>query len=321
MTETSQDEIPAHVHDYDEEGDCRRCGRDLFAADDPTAAVTLRRAADALFSGLDSRLDTQAGLAAILSSPAAAAPPVTAVTPGQGAYEAHRASFWKRHGWDGIRLLPDGQWEQMLGGGQGAQGDWEAAAQAVEAPLREQLAAATAERDKAYGERAHLVAYLAACYPSEIVPAESDSGAWFLVFVTTPAGQMSWHLHEDDLDLFEPLLNAPETGIEWDGHTTEEKYERLAELTRRFAVGGGVAGLVAAAVQPARKDAAIAETVRALDVARDEISSVRNVLARVLGEFQRSGSGHSARLGQVAIARAYRDGGLPLPEDLAGLGG
>lgn len=60
--------------------------------------------------------------------------------------------------------------------------------------------------------------------------------------------------------------------------------------------------------------------VRALDIARDEITSVRNVLARVLGEFKRSGSGHSARLGQMTIARAYRDGGLQVPDDLAGLG-
>jgi hypothetical protein len=164
---------------------------------------------------------------------------VTGPTPGQAAYEAHRASWWKRHGMPTEGLLPDGQWEQMSGVQGGGQEDWEAVAQAVlkagtcpHGDLAQQLAAAEAERDKAYSERARLVAYLAACYPSEIVPAESDSGAWFLVFVTTPAGQMSWHLHEDDLDLFEPLLNAPETGIEWDGHTTEQKYERLAELTR-----------------------------------------------------------------------------------------
>jgi hypothetical protein len=65
----------------------------------------------------------------------------------------------------------------------------------------------------------------------------------------------------------------------------------------------------------------LADVTRALDLARDELTSVRNVLARVLGEFKRSGhSGHFARLGQMAVARAYRDGGLPLPDDLAGLG-
>lgn len=93
------------------------------------------------------------------------------------------------------------------------------------------------ERDKAYRERARLVAYLSAIYPAELAPAESDSGAWWLVFVETPAGQMSWHLHEDDLELFPHLLNRPETGVEWDGHTTEVKYGRLARLTGALATG------------------------------------------------------------------------------------
>lgn len=96
---------------------------------------------------------------------------------------------------------------------------------------------AMGERDKAYRERAALVAYLTANYPSELVGAESDSGAWFLVYVTTPSGQMSWHLHEDDLDLFPHLVNKDEVPVEWDGHTTDEKYERLAELTRTVATG------------------------------------------------------------------------------------
>ena len=94
------------------------------------------------------------------------------------------------------------------------------------------------ERDKAYEERAKLIAYLTAVYPSEITPAESDSGAWNLVFVATPSGQMSWHLHEDDIvEYFQHLVNLPETGVTWDGHTTKEKYRRLAELTRTVATG------------------------------------------------------------------------------------
>lgn len=101
----------------------------------------------------------------------------------------------------------------------------------------DEVAHAQAERDKAYEERANLVAYLAAVYPSEVVEAESDSGAWWLVFVTTPSGQMSWHIHEDDLELFPWLLNKPETGVKWDGHTTEQKYQRLRELSRTVATG------------------------------------------------------------------------------------
>ena len=52
-------------------------------------------------------------------------------TPGLAAYEAHRASFWKRHGMGDRDPLPEGQWKQMSGGERGEQGDWEAAAQAA----------------------------------------------------------------------------------------------------------------------------------------------------------------------------------------------
>ena len=48
MTEAPQDEVPAHVHDYDEDGDCRRCGRDLFdgatGGDDAVTAQTPEQA-------------------------------------------------------------------------------------------------------------------------------------------------------------------------------------------------------------------------------------------------------------------------------------
>lgn len=52
---------------------------------------------------------------------------------------------------------------------------------------------------------------------------------------------------------------------------------------------------------------------------RDAMAESRKraeVLTEVLSWFHRSGSGHAARVGQVAIARAYRDAGLPVPEDL-----
>jgi hypothetical protein len=100
---------------------------------------------------------------------------------------------------------------------------------------REQLAAVTAERDKAYRERAHLVAYLAACYPSVLaIDIDPDAPGWAVIFVETPTGQMSWHVSGDDLDLFLSVEHADSDEPQvpkWDGHTTEEKYRRLAELT------------------------------------------------------------------------------------------
>jgi len=87
----------------------------------------------------------------------------------------------------------------------------------------------TAERDGAYRERAQLVAYLAACYPSEIWT-DHDSPGWPVVAVETPAGQMSWHIAESDMDLFAHVTERTDED-RYDGHTTGQKYQRLAELT------------------------------------------------------------------------------------------
>lgn len=90
-----------------------------------------------------------------------------------------------------------------------------------------------AERDKAYGERADLVAYLTANYPSVI----DDTGDpdWPIVFVSTPSGQMSWHIARSDLGAFRHVPHVE--NATWDGHDTPEKYRRLAELTRTVATG------------------------------------------------------------------------------------
>lgn len=86
--------------------------------------------------------------------------------------------------------------------------------------------------DDAYTERNRLVAYLASVYPSGIkktaIPGWDP--VWHnCVFIDTPTGQMSWHYHDDDAELFAHLPTYVGT---WDGHTTPEKYERLWRLTR-----------------------------------------------------------------------------------------
>lgn len=88
--------------------------------------------------------------------------------------------------------------------------------------------------DSVYRERAHLVAHLAAIYPSVVGYNDPAEPGWLVVYVKTPEGQLSWHISEGDADLFGHvtfgnLVNA------WDGHTTEEKYERLRRLTARKA--------------------------------------------------------------------------------------
>ncbi len=52
-----------------------------------------------------------------------------------------------------------------------------------------------------------------------------------VLFIDLPTGQVSWHLHRDE------LVNFPGVGPyagEWDGHTTEEKYERIRKFIHRY---------------------------------------------------------------------------------------
>jgi len=97
------------------------------------------------------------------------------------------------------------------------------------------------ERDAAYTERNRIVAALA-----RVLIAHGTGHAWLaehdpsdaawdpewrtIVFVYGPTGQMSWHLHDSDVPLFAGLERGENS---WDGHTTAEKYERLAKLGRR----------------------------------------------------------------------------------------
>lgn len=104
-------------------------------------------------------------------------------------------------------------------------------------------------KDQAYWERNQLVCALSKIYPSwmELHPYKDKSWDkdWRnIVFIEIPVRcepmnfypacmepwhtrsmQMSWHLHKDDVVYFKHLKKR--RGNSWDGHTTEEKYERL----------------------------------------------------------------------------------------------
>ena len=87
-----------------------------------------------------------------------------------------------------------------------------------------------ARKDAAYTERNQLVAVLSKIYPSGVAKTaiEGWSEDWHnCVYIDTPVGQCSWHFHDSQAGLFAHL--GPYTKP-WDGHTTEEKYERLASL-------------------------------------------------------------------------------------------
>lgn len=52
------------------------------------------------------------------------------------------------------------------------------------------------------------------------------SCGWRNIIVLEMCGeQMTWHVHDSDMKMFEwlPLIE----NYEWDGHSTDEKYERL----------------------------------------------------------------------------------------------
>ena len=85
-----------------------------------------------------------------------------------------------------------------------------------------------AARDEAYTERNRLVALLARLFPSGVkktaIPGWDE--AWHgCVYIDLPTGQASWHFHDREAHLFAHL---PLYQGEWDGHSTEEKHERIA---------------------------------------------------------------------------------------------
>jgi hypothetical protein len=112
--------------------------------------------------------------------------------------------------------------------------DWQATIREWEHTLKtdaERRQEAEQERDGAYRERAHLAAYLAALHPSHIGRSDPNAPDWPVLIVETPAGQMSWHIAERDVDLFAHVRHTDRVCRGWDGHTTDQKYERLRKLT------------------------------------------------------------------------------------------
>lgn len=93
-------------------------------------------------------------------------------------------------------------------------------------------------KDAAYNERNKLVAYLTTLYPSHLAKHPEDDKEWDdewrnIVIIETPKGQCSWHVHDSEMLMFRHLGTE---GKPWDGHTTEEKYERLVgELIKQGA--------------------------------------------------------------------------------------
>ena len=90
-----------------------------------------------------------------------------------------------------------------------------------------------ATKDGAYTERNQLVAALSKLYPSHLCRHDENDVDWSrdwlnIVCIHAPVGQLTWHLHDSQMPLFAHLQQGEN---HWDGHTTPEKYQRLAWLT------------------------------------------------------------------------------------------
>ncbi|MFJ8934065.1 hypothetical protein ACIRLA_46620 [Streptomyces sp. NPDC102364] len=87
----------------------------------------------------------------------------------------------------------------------------------------------------AYRERAHLVALLASMTPGAVLaPApDVDEPGWQIVYLTVGGRQCAWHIAPGDADLFTHTehVTADDPRAQWDGHTTDEKYRHIANVT------------------------------------------------------------------------------------------
>jgi len=116
------------------------------------------------------------------------------------------------------------------------------------AAAQENVGKVTATKDAAYHERDQVVAALAALASTSGWPVwlATHVGPWEddwrnIVFIGTPYGQVSWHYHDSERDLFS--MHKTDESKSWDGHSTAEKYERLSRL-------GDFARRAAAAQEP-----------------------------------------------------------------------
>ncbi|MYU22936.1 hypothetical protein [Streptomyces sp. SID8352] len=103
------------------------------------------------------------------------------------------------------------------------------------------------ERDGAYRERAHLVALVAGGLAEQVVVAPApdvDEPGWQILYATLHGRQCSWHFSPRDADLIEHFDHVPadDPCAQWDGHTTDAKYEHIDYLARSLGTPGTVRG-------------------------------------------------------------------------------
>ncbi len=92
----------------------------------------------------------------------------------------------------------------------------------------------TLQKDGAYSERDKLIAFISKLFTASLERHQpEDDPDWdedwkWIVIVDLPAGQTSWHINDSELPTFDHLQRR--AGRVWDGHSTEEKYDRIAAM-------------------------------------------------------------------------------------------
>lgn len=100
--------------------------------------------------------------------------------------------------------------------------------------------------DPVYTERNRCVAMIAALAIAQgwnagigVHEGEGWDPEWMtVIYIDLPTGQVTWHVHDSEAHLFRGLPRYPHA---WDGHSTEQKYARLAAATGlllKFTNGG-----------------------------------------------------------------------------------
>jgi hypothetical protein len=94
-------------------------------------------------------------------------------------------------------------------------------------------------KDQAYWERNQLLAAFSKIMPAWLAKHDPEDKTWEDEWrnIVVIGGltkdfkivQMTWHIHDDDLVYFKHLKLDPT--FKWDGHTTDQKYDRLATLS------------------------------------------------------------------------------------------
>lgn len=111
---------------------------------------------------------------------------------------------------------------------------------------RQRLAIVEGQKDAEHAERNKLVALVASLYPSWLGRHPHTDATWeddwrTIVIVQLPdAGQVSWHIHDSEIERFAFLDKQTGADYQWDSLTSIEKYRRVSRQVLTNVAKGSV---------------------------------------------------------------------------------